>query len=63
MMKYERCDNDKNISGFAAIQSSLCYAPTRRRDKWILDIPCSILDIYTPLAYSDFRYIEYVKPT
>jgi len=55
MMKNERCNIDKNTSVFAALQSSLCYAPTRRRDKWILDI-------YTSLVYSDFRYIEYVKP-
>ncbi len=41
-------DSDKNTSVFAVLQSSPPAggsAPIRRRDKWILDIPCWILDI------------------
>ena len=58
MMKNERCDNDKNTSVFAALQSSLCYAPTRRRDKWILDIPCSILDIQILIIFSMLTHLK-----
>ena len=68
-------DSDKNISVFAVLQSSLCYALTRRRDKWIFDIPClprviffffslhwgSILNIYSPLVYSNFKCINPFK--
>jgi hypothetical protein len=48
MMKNERCDNDKNTSVFAAL----------RRDKWILDIPCSILDIQILKIFSMLTHLK-----
>ena len=63
-------DSDKNAPVFAVPQSSSNkseYAPTRRRNKWILDIPCLLRVIfffyYTGVGYwkLNFKHVDSIK--